>query len=215
MIVLAHQGTVLVRQIQQHSERREIVKQVFVVIAALAAGFVGGILGTHWIPIRPSPEQVIRARAFELVDGAGNVISFWGIDKGEHTVLAFASQGVNPKVGGRAQRVDFRPDDPIGQLASVGEADDMPFVRFKGEDGRDRMNLVISMTGKPLLLMGDEDGPRVGLGIRQSDTPGPQDNDWALEFGPERASIGMTGRRTQDGVRYFRGFSFVNEDMAK
>ncbi len=126
-------------------------------------------------------------------------------------MLAFASQGVNPKVQGRAHSPDFRPDDPIGQLASIGEAADMPFVRFKGEDGRDRMNLMINVTGKPLLMMGDEFGPRVGLGIRQSDTPSSRDNDWALEFVPDSVSIGMTGRQTQDR-RYFQGFSFVNKD---
>ena len=128
-------------------------------------------------------------------------------------MLAFASQGVNPKVGGRAHRPDFRPDDPFGQVASIGEVADTPFVRFTGEDGRDRMNLYISVTGKPLLLMGDEDGPRVGLGIRQSDRPGPEDNDWALEFVPGTASIGMAGRQTPD-ARYFQGFSIVNKDKA-
>jgi len=53
------------------------------------AGFVGGVLGTRLTRTGEDSraERVVRARSFELVDEAGKVISFWGGDKREQTVL--------------------------------------------------------------------------------------------------------------------------------
>ena len=50
----------------------------------------------------------------------------------------------------------------------------------------------VDSDGKPDFTLWDEKTWRVVLGIQKSDTPGPQDNDWGLDFYPERAGIGMT-----------------------
>jgi hypothetical protein len=70
------------------------------------------------------------------------------------------------------------------------------------------------MYGKPVLLMEDETGPRVLLGVEQSDTPGPGDNDWSLAFGPERARIGMYTEK-HGGQTYVRGSFAVHKDKVK
>jgi hypothetical protein len=63
--------------------------------------------------------------------------------------------------------------------------------------------------------MEDETGPRVLLGVEQSDTPGPQDNDWVLDFSPDgRARIGMFTEK-DGGQTYVRGLFSVNRDKIK
>ena len=76
------------------------------------------------------------------------------------------------------------------------------------------MQLYITDWQKPLLLMEDETGPRMGLGVNQSDTPNPEDKDWALQFLPDRAWIGMYSRR-EAGVDSVRGFVSVSKDKVK
>jgi hypothetical protein len=76
------------------------------------------------------------------------------------------------------------------------------------------VRMLLSTDGKPFLLMEDETGPRVSLGIEQSDTPGPDDNDWTLTFYPERARIGMFTEKV-GGQKYVRGVFLVNKDKVK
>jgi hypothetical protein len=66
-----------------------------------------------------------------------------------------------------------------------------------------------------MLLLEDEKGPRVSLGIEQSDTGDPQDDDWTLDFGPEsRARIGMYSER-RNGQRFIYGIFSVRKDHLK
>lgn len=196
------------------------MKHTFLVVAALAAGFVGGIASTFALRgyTQPRPEQVLRARSFELVDDAGRAISYWGIDDGHNVVLAFGSRPGTQLAEG-APRPVHAPHglyNPENQLAAIGLlADDSPFLKQRGPDGKTRVRLYLSDYAKPFLLMEDETGPRVSLGIDQSDTPGPGDNNWALVFGPEeRARIGM-GTEKVGGTTYIRGGLFVNENRVK
>ena len=105
-------------------------------------------------------------------------------------------------------------DDPHNQRAAIGVTDDSPFLEFRGANGETRARLDLSIYGKPALLMRDETGPRVLLGIDQSDTPGPQDNDWALSFYPERVWLGMHTFKEQ-GQTYVQGGFSVNRDKLK
>jgi len=50
--------------------------------------------------------------------------------------------------------------------------------------------------------------------VEQSDTPGPQDNDWSLVFNPERARIGMYTEKS-GGQTYVRGAFVVHHDKVK
>ena len=40
------------------------------------------------------PEQLVRARSFELVNEAGQAIAEWGSDNGKNAGLAFGSRGL-------------------------------------------------------------------------------------------------------------------------
>lgn len=190
------------------------MKQIFVIGAAMLAGFLGGLLGAIAIRSREQPavEQVIRARSFELVNERDQMISFWGVDKGNNAVLAFGSHW--PKIAGEGAppgppQLDLA--DPHNQRAAFGVIDDNPFVYLRGRDGKTRARLYLSDYAKPLLLMEDETGPRVALGIEQSDTPGPQDNDWSLTFNPERVWLGMHSESV-GGQTYVRGGFAVHHD---
>lgn len=194
------------------------MKQSLVILAASFAGFLGGLAGARFVgTAAPSPvAQVVRARNFELLDESGAVISYWGIDEGQDVVLAFGGHWAD-RPGGR-RRLPGNPHlglrDPQNQLASIGVVDDFPLLQFRGEDGKPRARLLISMFGKPSLLMDDERGVRVALGIEQSDTPGPEDNDWSLLFKPDMAWIGMRSF-TEKGHTYLRGGVAANKQKIK
>jgi hypothetical protein len=192
------------------------MKNFFLLLGALAAGFVGGILGTSTVPghRQKNPEEVVRARRFELVDPGGRVISYWGFDKNDDVTLVFgsnwASRGRNggPRAGGL--------DVPDNQRAALGVVDDSAYLTFRGADGRPRVHLALNVFEKPTLVMGDETGGRVLLGVRQSDTPGPQDDEWFLQFLPERAGIG-TYSRPEAGRWHVKGLMWANpkEDVVE
>ena len=192
------------------------MKQIFVIVAALLAGFVGGIFGTLVTRGREQPrtERVVRARSFELVDKTGKAISYWGIDKGNNAVLAFGSHWPMPPAGGGGSHPLAGLDDPDNQRAAIGVIDDLPFLHMRGADGKTRVRLYLSDHGKPILLMEDENTWRVALGIDQSDTPGPQDNDWALQFYPERVWLGMHTFK-EGGQTVVQGGFSVKRDKLK
>jgi len=180
------------------------MKNTLVIAAALFAGFVGGVLGTSVMHIREQshPDQVIRARSFELVDDKGRPISYWGVDKRHNAVLAFGGQW-DPK-----HYVERTGDltDPHNQGGVFGMVGGSPTLQFNGVDGATRLQLGLSPFEKPLLWMGDETGKRLALGVEHSDTPSAEDNDWHLAFEPNRAWIGMyvardgTGKNVQGGM---------------
>ncbi len=62
--------------------------------------------------------------------------------------------------------------------------------------------------------MEDETGPRLSLGVEQSDTPGPDDHDWSLVFNPDIARIGLHSEKV-GGQRYIQGGVWVNKDRVK
>jgi hypothetical protein len=195
------------------------VRQILVIFLSLIAGFVGGILGT--LVFRPSgqpgPANVVRARSFELLNEAGQAISYWGSDDGQNVVLAFGSRPGTVLAEGAARPVKapHGQHNPENQLAAIGLlANDSPFLQMRGEDGKTRVRLLLSDYAKPTLLMEDETGPRVSLGIEQSDTPGPSDNDWTLAFYPERARIGMFTEKLA-GKTYVRGIFLLDRNEVK
>jgi len=191
------------------------MKYIPVILAALLAGFIGGILGTRVIRIGEQDlKQVVRARSFELVDEKGNTISFWGIDRGDNAVLAFGSRGLAPG-GAHPQNIPLGLVNPENQLTSIGlQGADNPILKMSGADGKTRLRMLLSTDGKPVLTMEDEIRPRLSLGIEQSDTPGPDDKDWTLVFSQERARIGMFTEKV-GGQEYVRGVLLVNKDKVK
>ena len=192
------------------------MKSVLTIAAALLAGFLGGVVGTRLTrgSGEPRTEHTLRARSFELVDETGKVISFWGVDKGKQTVLAFRSRRPVPSEGAEGMPRSAGLDDPLNQGTAIGMIEDSPFLTFRVADGTTRMRLYLTPWHKPLLMMDDETGGRVALGINQSDTPSTDDDDWALQFGPNRAWIGMFSR-LEGGQKYVRGFLSISKDKVK
>jgi hypothetical protein len=191
------------------------MKPFVTLVAALIAGFVGGIFGSR-VPHREDqePRQVIRARSFELVDEAGRAISYWGIDKGGDLVLAFGSRGAfeGSALHGRAV-LDLKDMD--NQMTAVGlQGNDMPLLKMHGADRKTRVRLYLSQDSKPFLLMEDETGPRISLGVEQSDTPGPDDNDWSLSFLPDIARIGLHSEK-REGKPYIQGGIYINKNKVQ
>jgi hypothetical protein len=107
------------------------------------------------------------------------------MDRAHNTLLAFAPHA------GPSTKIDV--DDPSLQRVSIGViADGSPWLGFTGLDGRSRVRLYLSEFEKPILLLEDKHNPRISLGISQSDVHDPDDDDWLLEFLPDRAVLGMT-----------------------
>ncbi|MBZ5575671.1 MAG: hypothetical protein LAP40_03810 [Acidobacteriia bacterium] len=192
------------------------MKQIVLIIGALIAGFVGGLLGGRVDrgSDQDLPQQVIRARSFELVDESGTAISYWGIDKRKYAVLAFGSYWPVGAPDAPAGKHPADLSDPRNQRGAFGVIDDSPFVDLRAADGQTRMRLNLSIYQKPLLWMGDENGKRLALGVEHSDTPGAQDNDWMLRFAPDRAWIGMVAEK-KEGQTYIQGALSVNTNKLK
>lgn len=191
------------------------MKQIVVVVASLVAGFIGGIVGSRSMPPREqaTPSNLIRARGFELVDEAGQAVSFWGLNSHNTAELVFGSHWSQPPAKGRPDRpLALRDED--NQRLAIGVSGDFPFLDFRATDGSARMNLSLDEQQKPSLLMSDDYAVRVVLGIRHSDAHDPTDNSWALAFVPDVATLGMA-TLTENGQTYVAGEFWVNKNKQK
>ena len=128
------------------------MKQLVTITMALLAGFAGGISGAFVFHSLSStlPERVVRARSFEMVDEAGKVVSFWGIDDTQQAVLAFGSRGL--ALGGRRPvNMPLWLKNPDNQLAAFGLlGDDGPILSLRGEDLKTRASAVTQK--RPLMV---------------------------------------------------------------
>jgi hypothetical protein len=185
------------------------------VAISLLAGLGGGILSNAILGSRQStqPQKVLRAQSFEVVDQGGNAVAFWGVDQGHQVVLAFGGRGHAPDEAARTLPGGL--ENPANQLAAFGlQGNDSPIMRMSGADGRSRLRMYLSQDSKPILLMEDQQGPRLSLGVDSSDTPSPGDGDWTLTFLPDRVRIG-TFTEKAGGLTYVRGYFIVNKDPVR
>ncbi len=182
------------------------MKQLHFTLLAFAAGLAGGIAGARLGQVHGSGPEVIRARSFELVDGKGNVLSYWGIGQNEYVMLAFGNHWPADML---REHPESHPPlkETVNQMLALGVQGNSPFVTLRGSDKATRMRLY-TLWDKPILAMDDENGIRLSLGVQLSDTPGPQDNDWGLGFSPNSATIGMHAFK-KDGKQYIRGYQWL------
>jgi len=182
------------------------MKQLYPILVALAAGLAGGVAGARLGQVHTSVPEVIRARSFELVDGKGNVLSYWGIGENEYVTLAFGNHWPADML---QEHPESHPSlkEMSNQMLALGVQGDSPFVTLRGRDKATRMRLYTAWD-KPILALDDANGPRILLGLVMSDTPGPQDNDWALDFVPNSTTIGMHAFK-KDGKLYIRGYQWL------
>ena len=92
--------------------------------------------------------------------------------------------------------------------------DDSPVMKMRGADHRTRVAMYLTPWAKPMLLMNDASGPRISLGLEQSDTPGPEDDNWTLVFAEDRARIGIVTKK-EKGKKYIRGILLVRPDKVE
>lgn len=187
------------------------MKSMLMIVIAVLSGLIGGMTGTVLVLHREKgiPQEFVSARRFQLIDEAGHPVSYWGLDKFHNPLLAFSPSGAQPSA-----RV-FSIDDPDSQRISIGlTGDGRPTLILRGNDDKTRASLWVSEYGKPFFLLHDDKSWRVSLGIRQSDTPGPQDNDWGLDFFPDRAGMGIVTVKQGDKSQV-QGYLNVQRDRAQ
>lgn len=179
---------------------------------SLLLGCLGGIGGTLMVLRHKAeiPEPAVRARSFELVDANGKTVSRWGLDQYHNPLLAFSPSAAmaRPNLLGGELSLDNRDTQRVA-IGLTGDAN--PFLWFAGNDNKPRATLLVSEYGKPVFSLYDENSWRVGLGVEGSDTPSPNDNDWGLDFYPNRASMGM-GTTQKRGKSYVQGYISIHRD---
>lgn len=187
------------------------MKNLYVVLAALIAGAVGGAISTYAVLAHQHgrPESVIRALRFELVDEAGQPIAFWGTDSTGYEVLTFGpdANAVGARGGNHNQQLS------LGLQGKAGR----PFVNFSGSDGQIRVLLDVDDFQRPGLWMSDGRNLGLTLGSERSDTPDIRNKTerWSLNFLPaESARIGVSAPvdQTQSSAR---GFLSIKRDNVK
>lgn len=154
-----------------------------VILAACAAGYVGGLASSQ-TPITASAPDVVRATRFELVNGSGAPVAAWEVDPSGGAHLGFLRH------------------DTVGLDIGV-LPDGRPFLRMSGRDGKRRIVMELDQVDKPMLGMGDErwEG-RVHLGFIPPDTsPYSNWDEWGLlfrAFGSQHPVVGMGMMKTRN-----------------
>ena len=152
-----------------------------VVALSLISGFGGGMLSIRSQPVIAGSQEPVRASRFELVDGSGKTIAFWGMDSHQCTSLAFTGGTKN-------------------EVAVLGLSGFNAFLHLNGADGKPRARLQVGWHEKPFLNLGDEVWQgRVSLGFIAGDAPGPEDDTWGLVFGAPPAD---RGHRVRAAIGY-------------
>ena len=192
------------------------LKQFISWLLSCIFGAVGGYAYAHWRPVHESQNKTVRASRFELADATGKVIAFWGVDRGNNTVLAFLQTPVGnaggreelslPQQGTRFTGQNRNEAFAVGMLSTQ-----IPFMNILGNDGNSRASLYLNQQQKPIFNMADERWEsRLELGFITGDAPAAEDDDWALRFrAPDVAGIGST----RDPVDHrYRGYLLVEKN---
>jgi hypothetical protein len=151
-------------------------KSILGIVTACASGFLGGTLASQNRVEAFSP-TVVRASKFELLNGAGVPVAYWGVDSTNEIHLRLLPNH------GRAAL-------DIGVLG-----DKRPFLRMGGRDGKDRIVIELDEADKPMLGMSDERWQgRVVLGFTAPHFADPDSDNWGLRFhafGSEKTVAGI------------------------
>jgi hypothetical protein len=194
---------------------KNLLKQCVGWLLSLVLGAVGGYAYSHQHSPHERGITTLRASRFELVDSNGNVVAFWGTDRGNNTVLAFL-QGSTSEDGAEeikpaGQQTRFTGQNRNEAFAFGMMSTQIPFMNILGKDGNSRASLYLTQQQKPILNMADErQESRLELGFISNDAPALEDDDWALRFrGPDVAGIGSM-RDSSD--HKYRGYLSVERN---
>jgi hypothetical protein len=159
------------------------VRDSFLLLAACAAGYVGG-LSSSQTSAKASTPGVVRASRFELVNESGAPVATWEFGTTDGARVRFLQ-------GGTAAL-------DIGVLA-----DGSPRLYMNGRDRKRRIVVGLDQADKPALVMSDEKWEgRVHLGFMPPDAfPYGNWDHWGLLFravGSEHAVAGMGMANTRN-----------------
>ena len=184
------------------------MKATTLLALAFAAGLLGGVGGTLLtLHIQHQDREIIRAQRFELLNGMGKRIGFWGPGYNNQPVIIFGTADSPPD-----SRASLTEGALVGDRVALGLTGDAnPFLFFRAKDGSPRVRLALDEFERPDLTMDDEWGARLGLGHERPDTSDKTANDWSLVFLPSRASIGMTVV-PRNGRHYLKGYVNAAKD---
>jgi hypothetical protein len=176
---------------------KSIAKQGLSWLLSCVFGAVGAYLYLHLQSPRTEKATAVQASRFELTDSTGRVVAFWGIDRGNNTVLAFLPKTVgdvspNWELKLPTEPTGFTRQNPNEAFAVGLMSSQVPFMNLMGKDGNSRALLYLTDQQKPVLHMSDgRSEGRLMLGFVSNDIPSPGDDEWALLFrSPNVAGIG-------------------------
>src|SRR5579872_3224584 len=176
---------------------KSIARQGLSWLLSCVCGAVGAYIYLHFQSTRSEKTAIVHASRFELTDSTGSVVAFWGIDRGNNTVLAFLpklNSGASPNGETKlsSEPAAFTQQDTNEAFAVGLMSTQLPFMNLMGTDGSARALLYLTDQEKPVLHMSDGHSEgRLMLGFISSDAPARGDDEWALLFRrPDVAGIG-------------------------
>jgi hypothetical protein len=178
--------------------RTTILKNAAVTLIAATAGFFGSVIH-DWTG---DSHEVFRAKRFEVVDGSGAVLSYWGPDSNPQipvttpkgVILAFIDpKGVRRcEVGSQAG--DFGPELKFYDESGPSE------IKPRRSVAEPRFAVSLFYADDPVLAMRGRDAWRIELGAEHGDAPSPGEDTWSLRIRGGPASEAMvTGYKTYFG----------------
>lgn len=162
------------------------MKSILNFVLSLTLGFLGGILAARLElrtqlrgPASTVQVRVVRAERFELVNGSGATLAYWGNDSQRERVLMdfLDEKGRSREEFGVAAR----------RSGSTGGTDFTPFTAILGPDGKIRIQERLDISQDPVLAMGDSNTEaRLLLGHSLNGDMSGERNDpwdnWSLVF---------------------------------
>ena len=178
--------------------RTAILKNVGVAAIAIAAGFFGSVIH-DWTRVK---HDVVRARRFEVVNGSGTIMSYWGPDANPQ-IPAATPKGVilvfiDPN-GVRRCEIGSSPGDFGPELKFYGKLGPSE-IRPQKYLPEPRFAVGLFAGDDPVLAIRGRDAWRITLGAEHGDAPDPSEDTWGLRIrGGATSSAGVTGYRTYFG----------------
>ena len=151
-----------------------------ILLLALTAGVVGGILASHFLVTTPilaaktlEPQKIVAAEEFRLIDHEGRILSTWGMYAGGPGIVLFSKNGqfravfslTSPEEG---PVLTFADMDGIHR-ATVGlGARRQPYLTLRDQTGKERISLSLNDKGDPYLVLYDQgENERAVLGTME------------------------------------------------
>ena len=164
-------------------------------MVGIVSGFLGGVAHDR----AQSGKDVVRAQRFEVVSGAGKILSYWGPDSNplipvttqKGVILVFLDQA-----SVRRCEIGAQPGPELKFYDKFGPSD----VKTANPVPQPRFAVGLFDNGDPELAMRSRDDWRVTLGAEHGDVFDPGEDTWSL-----RIRGGTTSEAIVTGYKTFLG----------